>query len=756
MGYVLAIACCLSPLASQPSHAAQILNGTLADVQGDVKIRRAGSDLKRPASSGARVEPGDAVITGTSGRASIQFEHGKLGLANSTQMTLLRCMTSRDEVFAELALTAGSAEAYINMERRKELWFDILTPTQLARGEGNKKSATRLNVSHNAGGTTVTDSEVGRWRYQPIMLPDLPPAVQAVLTDNAKASARVKTYISAELSDSALTAYEVVSNAGAPDIAAVQTQTVPQTTPPIVAPAEKQSAPTPPAVLSAETSPMPVVPVAPSPVPAPEPLVISPAKSRVFSGAQITFKVQGGTGKRMFNLMPGGMEAGSTLDADGKYTAGVIGSGTQTDVVQVRDEANAVAEATVTVAAVLQLTAGINKVPSDMANPMRLQVMGGFAPYVYSISDNKSGGSVNEAGRYKPGKTGGVTDMITVTDDAGNKATVSIEVTAPAPLVPPKSTNTVKPKLESVTAQTVFVIGDKWTGNPTITYQWLRDGTSISGATAKTYTPTTDDAGRKVTCQVTATNEGGTSTEATEAIGILKIADPVLSGEPLVGSTLMVDGPGKWTGSSPITFTYKWIRDAHEISGATQASYKLTDADQGAKISCSVSAVNEAGTRYAGTEQVTVNAAPIKPALTGPLTISPASLRLFYGTSQTFTVTGGSGNLKFSMAANNSGGSVDQSGKYTAGKDIASVPEVDMIRVVDEANGAVFATVTVAAELQLTAPNNTIPADSANPMRLATVGGFPPFKCRYISRGRTGTSRTSRSNVWWAASDWRI
>lgn len=259
---VLTLAFLFSPIA----EAAQIMTGKLADIQGDVKIRRVGSDLERPASLGASVNPGDAVITSASGRAGIQFEHGKLALGNATKMTLLRCMTSRDEVFAELALTAGTVDAYINREKGKELWFDILTPTQLARGEGNKKSETRLTVSHSAGGTTATDSEVGRWKYQPVMITDLPPAVQAVLTDNAKASTMMKTYVDTALSQSALTAYEVTSNAGAPDVGAAQAPVTSETTPapavtPSVTPVVEPSAP---------------VPAAPPPKPSPLSLTLTP------------------------------------------------------------------------------------------------------------------------------------------------------------------------------------------------------------------------------------------------------------------------------------------------------------------------------------------------------------------------------------------------------------------------------------------------------------------------------------------------
>ena len=259
---LLPIADCPLPIAVQMADAAQILNGTLTNIQGNVKIQRAGSGIDRPASSGSRVEPGDAVITGPSGRATIKFEHGQLELDNATRLTLLRCMSSRDEAFAELALSDGVVTALINMERDKELWFDIITPTERARGQGRKKSETRLTVSHRAGGTTVTDSEVGRWEYQPIIMTDLPPAVQAALNNNPKAAAMMKTYIDTTLSQTALTAYEVTTNSGAPDIGAV-------VQPEKISVAE--TTPTPPGAIPVPETPAPLPPPAPAPTPTPPP-----------------------------------------------------------------------------------------------------------------------------------------------------------------------------------------------------------------------------------------------------------------------------------------------------------------------------------------------------------------------------------------------------------------------------------------------------------------------------------------------------
>jgi hypothetical protein len=75
--------------------------------------------------------------------------------------------------------------------------------------------------------------------------------------------------------------------------------------------------------------------------------------------------------------------------------------------------------------------------------------------------------------------------------------------------------NTAIPTLSTVIPYTGVVLTcspGTWNYHPTsYAYQWRRNGTAISGATASTYTVIAADVGNTISCAVTATNPGGTS-----------------------------------------------------------------------------------------------------------------------------------------------------------------------------------------------------------------------------------------------------
>jgi len=80
---------------------------------------------------------------------------------------------------------------------------------------------------------------------------------------------------------------------------------------------------------------------------------------------------------------------------------------------------------------------------------------------------------------------------------------------------------------------------------------------------------------------------------------------PSISGVAVVGQTLTVTA-GSWSGSPTPTLSYQWYRGATPISGATNSTYTLVQADAGntSNIKCVVTATNSAGSASADSNTI--------------------------------------------------------------------------------------------------------------------------------------------------------
>jgi hypothetical protein len=92
--------------------------------------------------------------------------------------------------------------------------------------------------------------------------------------------------------------------------------------------------------------------------------------------------------------------------------------------------------------------------------------------------------------------------------DAAYEAGIPINVT------PPVATGS------GVVGQTLAVTVGTWIVAGTYTFQWLRNGVAIGGATAQTYLLVAGDSGKTVACAVTATLAGKTTTVNSNGIAV--------------------------------------------------------------------------------------------------------------------------------------------------------------------------------------------------------------------------------------------
>lgn len=142
----------------------------------------------------------------------------------------------------------------------------------------------------------------------------------------------------------------------------------------------------------------------------------------------------------------------------------------------------------------------------------------------------------------------------------------------------------------------------------TASYQWLRSGKVIAGATKSIYTLQSADYKSSVSAKVTLTRVGYNTTSTTSTaikVGIgelIKTPDPKIVGTARVNS-ILTGQIGSW--DSGVKISYQWIRNGSNIPKATGKTYRLNSADRTAEILLRLQVTK------AGFESVTIDSAPV-------------------------------------------------------------------------------------------------------------------------------------------------
>ena len=169
----------------------------------------------------------------------------------------------------------------------------------------------------------------------------------------------------------------------------------------------------------------------------------------------------------------------------------------------------------------------------------------------------------------------GHTIGLTVTATNGSGATSASDA-----LTPPSSTSPPTISGSITVGQVLTATPGSWSHSPTtISYQWTRNASAISGETSATHTLVAADAGTALNIVVTATNADGTTPAS--AASDTTIPDvpanttaPAISGSVAAGHTLSTTS-GSWSGT-PSSYSYQWQRDDVGIDGATSAATHST------------------------------------------------------------------------------------------------------------------------------------------------------------------------------------
>ncbi len=225
----------------------------------------------------------------------------------------------------------------------------------------------------------------------------------------------------------------------------------------------------------------------------------------------------------------------------------------------------------------------------------------------------------------------------------------------------------VQPANAAVNAGQTATFVTSATGTSPISYQWRKNGASIPGAMASSYTTpaaTLADNGAKFDVVVSNSAGSVTSSPATLTVSPASMA-PTITMQP-VNQTVIAGQTATFTvtaiGVAPLS--YQWRKNLTAVNGANAPSYTTpatSITDNGAKFDLIVS--NSLGTATSNQAILTVNSAPVAPTIT----TQPANQTITAGQTATFSVVAtGTAPLTYQWQKNGSAVSGATATSYTS------------------------------------------------------------------------------------------
>src|SRR6266550_5568836 len=224
-------------------------------------------------------------------------------------------------------------------------------------------------------------------------------------------------------------------------------------------------------------------------------------------------------------------------------------------------------------------------------------------------------------------------------------------VTKAASESPAAPSITTQPASQTVTTGQTATFSVVAAGTAPLSYQWMKGGTTILGATSSSYTtpPTTSsDNGSQFSVMVSNSTGNVTSNAATLTVSTAAVA-PSITTQP-ASQTVTVGQTATFTvvatGTAPLS--YQWMKGGTTISGATSSSYTTpatTSADNGSQFSVMVS--NIAGSATSNAATLTVN--PTQPVQITTTSLPSGQVQTSYSAS--LQATGGTPPYTWSVIA---------------------------------------------------------------------------------------------------------
>jgi MYXO-CTERM domain-containing protein len=333
---------------------------------------------------------------------------------------------------------------------------------------------------------------------------------------------------------------------------------------------------------------------------------------------------------------------------------------------------------------------------------------GGVTPYAFTLSTNGSGGSVTLNGAYSAGTKGSTTDVVTVTDAAGETASATIAVTAntTALIIAPVNTS-VPPR-----GQAAFTANG---GVPPYTFGFVSNASIGNITSSGGYT-----AGSKgsVTDIVHVLDSVGNTANATVIVGAGVTINP---SKP----TAAPGGTVNFTASGGSGAGFAWTISQNSSNGGIGATTGVYHAGAGTNSVDTVKVTDSLG-----------NTATVQVSVGAGLAVDPAAPSTTTKGSIAFSAFGGAGGFHWTVVNAPSGGTIDgATGAYTAG---TTGNVVDTIKVTDSVGKSASVDIHVGPSLTITPSTTNVVA--GDKVQFTAAGGSGLLYAYSITKDESGAT----------------